>query len=91
LGCVDQIEALAVSHAVLNGRSRLCDDDMNAVKLAESYLVDPLSPNTPKIKALYQQGLGQEDICTSLGMTPETYHPFVSKVLGKACARGIIG
>ena len=77
-------------HVVLNGRSRLCQDDMDVVKLAEGYLVNPLSPNTPKIIALYQQSLGQADICRSLGMSSETYRPHVSKVLSKARARGII-
>ena len=91
LGCVDQVEALAVSHAVLNGRNRLCGDDMEVVRMARGYLVNPSCPNRSRIVALYQQGRSQRDICLLLNRDYEKYRPYVSKVLKKARMRGVIG
>lgn len=91
LGCVDQVEALAVSHAVLNGRNRLCEDDMEVVRMAREYLVNPSCPNRSRIVALYQQGRSQRDICLLLNRDYEKYRPYVSKILKKARMRGVIG
>jgi len=90
LGCVDQVEALAVSHAVLNGRSRLCEDDMEVVRLAREYLSNPLSPNRSRIVVLYQQGRSQRDICLLLNRDYNKYRPYVSKVLKAARLRGVV-
>lgn len=90
LGCVDQVEALAVSHAVLNGRNKLCEDDMKVVRMVRKYLANPSSPNKSRIIELYQQGRSQRDICLLLDRDYEKYRPFVSRVLKVARMRGVI-
>lgn len=89
LGCVDQVEALASSHAVLNDRFWLCEDDLEIVRLARDYLSNPASPNKSKIIQMHKQGRSQSDICLLLNRNYESYRPFVSKVLKEAKLRGI--
>jgi hypothetical protein len=88
-GCADQVEALACSHAILNDRFWLCEDDLDVVKIAREYLVDPASPNKSRIVQFHLQGKNQRDICLLLNMDYETYRPFVSRVIREAKLRGI--
>lgn len=90
LGCADQVEALAISHAVLNGRFWLCEDDLEVVRMAREYIANPLSLIKPRIVNLYQQGRTQRDICLLLNKDYESYRPHVSRVLQEAKVRGII-
>jgi hypothetical protein len=90
LGCADQVEALAVSHAVLNERFWLCEDDLDVVRMAREYVVNPLSLIKPRIVQLHEQGRDQRDICLLLNKNYESYRPHVSRVLKEAKMRGII-
>ena len=90
LGCADQVEALAISHAVLNERFWLCEDDLHVLRMARDYIVNQLSPVKSRILQLYEQGRNQHDICLLLNKDYKSYRPHVSRVLREAKLRGII-
>ncbi len=89
-GQFDLICALLKTHANLNNRNYLCEDDFNLLKKIEPYLVDPLAPNESKIVRFYKEGHGIVDILKLLGK-PASYRDYVERVLRKAKERGIIG
>lgn len=89
IGTYDQLVALVHAHASLNRRDYMCQDDIDFVKSLESYVNDFTAPNQGKIVQLSQNGHSQRDICLILGMNPERYKPYVSRVLKKAKLRGL--
>lgn len=86
----EQILALAKSHACLNGRAEVDDDDIDFVRSIISFCSDPISPNQEKIVRLYMQGRSYKDICLLLNMDYKTYKPYVSRVIQTAKLRGIV-
>lgn len=89
-GQYDLIRALLKTHANMNDRDYLCEDDFNLLKLIEPYLIDPIAPNESRIVEFYKQGRSIKDICLLLGKQEESYKPYVIRVLKKARERGII-
>ena len=90
LGSFDVVKALAQAHASLNQRTKIIQDDLDAIKLARDYLINPMSPNENRIIRLFRQGKNYTDICLILGKEPKSYKPFVSRVVRRAKERGTI-
>jgi hypothetical protein len=90
IGTFDQIRALTHSHAILNTRDYLCDDDINFINVILPYLSNPFASNNAKIIKLRQQGRSYKDIAMMLGKKPASYKGHVSRIIRKAKERGII-
>lgn len=85
----DQAEALAKSHAALNGRNYVCEDDVGLLNYAERYLPNPFRGNAARIRQLHQQGLSPMEICEALNKAP-SYKTTISRVLSQARMDGVI-
>jgi len=91
IGSVDMVRALLSSHACLNGRSNLVEDDFAFAKfIIDNYTINPYSPNRIKIVKFIRAGYKQMDICVLLNKNPEKYQPYVSRVYKMAKARGLV-
>ncbi len=89
-GTDDQIKAIAVAHAYLNGRSEICQDDVDFITSLRQYYNNPFAPNEHKIIQFAKEGRSQKDICLLLNMSPEKYRPYVSRVIKTAKLRGLL-
>ena len=90
MGMFDNIEVLLKAHAVLNGRSRLCEDDFIFLDMVEPFIIDQTAPNQHQILLNYQMGMGVKDNCVNLGKDFENYKSYVYKVIKLAKDRGVI-
>lgn len=88
-GCKDTITAMLKSHAVLNNRNRINLDDLYFVRMMRDYLVDPFTPNQPRIIAFLRQERSYSDICRLLDKSA-SYKSQISKIAKKARERGVI-
>jgi len=87
--CHDVVLAIVRSHAALNNRNYICDDDIEMLRITENFLNNPFAPNESKIIEFYKQGRSYREICMLLGKD-EGYKSYVSRVVKKAKERGII-
>lgn len=83
----DGLKAFCISHAVINGRDHVCNDDFLVITELKKHI--EMIGNAPKIIALHKQGLKIREICKALNKNADTYSSFVSKTIKKAEARGI--
>jgi hypothetical protein len=90
MGTFDMIEMLLKSHAVLNDRKELCEDDFKFLECVEPYLIDGTAKQQHKILMMYQKGVDVKDICIGLCRDPNTYKAYVYRVIDLAVMRGII-
>lgn len=89
LGIGDQIKALLCSHAVLNDRDYICQDDFDFLNLVEPYLVNPNRSNASRIIVWTRQGYKPEDIRLMLN-AEKSYLNYIYKVIAKAKLKGLI-
>ena len=87
--CNDTVNAIVKSHAILNNRDYVCDDDIEILKITEKFLSNPFAPNESKIIKFYKQGKTYTDICNLLGRD-EGYKSYISRVIKKAKERGVV-
>lgn len=85
----DRVVSVVSANALLNGRHKVCDDDLFALSMVQGSLVNPLSPHV-KIVELAIKGLSQVEICEEMGKNPEAYQSYVSRVLSDYRQRGVI-
>ncbi|MHA3964988.1 MAG: hypothetical protein AM325_015785 [Candidatus Thorarchaeota archaeon SMTZ1-45] len=85
----DRIVSIACSNAVLNGRQKVCDEDLVVLGLVQAYLMNPLSRHSDIIQ-LAVKGLTQNEICKRLGKDPSSYQGYVSRVIGEYKGKGVI-
>jgi len=90
LGTHDIVEALLKSHACLNERHFLHDDDFKFLDMIVPYLIDLTATNQHIIVRMANNGLSQKEICENLGKDSTTYQSYVSKVIKTAKLRGIL-
>lgn len=89
LGTHDQIVSLAKSHACLNEREEICQDEIDFLDCLQNYMKNPMSPNDSAIIRFRTEGRTYEDICLLLNKDPKKYIPYVSRVISKAKERGL--
>ena len=85
----DRIVSVASANALLNRRSVVNEDDILVLGLIQGALVNPLSPHV-KIVELASKGMTQIQVCEAMGKNPETYQPYVSKILGEYRRKGVL-
>jgi hypothetical protein len=92
MGCFDRISALIKTHAMLNNRSYVAKDDFQLIEMLFSgrYFVNPMAPNVPRIVELAKLKYSYKDICLLLNQSPETYRPYVTKVINRAKRDGLL-
>lgn len=90
MGVDDQVKTLAEAHCCLNGREKICQDDVDIFSVITPYMNNPFAPNEHKIIGFAKQGRSQKDICLLLNKTSKGYKSYVSDVIKKARLRGIV-
>jgi len=90
MGMFDNLEVLLKAHAVLNGRSKLCEDDFVFLNLVEPYIIDQTAPNQHNILLYHQMGMSAKDICLKLEKEYDKYKSYVYNVIKLAKDRGVI-
>jgi len=85
----DRVKSVLGSNAVLNGRTKIVEDDFSVIDMLEGHLMNPLSPHLEIIRyALH--GYSHRDICFKLKKDPVKYRPYVSRVLKMYRRKGIL-
>lgn len=89
-GQADAVRALVCSHAILNDRFYLCNDDIEILNMTRDYLNNPMRPNRRKIIEFGRQGRSIKDICLLLGKAPDDYKGYASRILKDARNEGLL-
>jgi hypothetical protein len=86
----DMIKSIAVAYAILSGHRRITCSEFRILDMLESYLRNPNESVRLKILELAHQSRSVSDICSILNEDYDSYHPFVSRVIGEYCRRGVL-
>lgn len=89
LGIGDQIKSLLCSHAVLNNRNEICQDDFDFLNLIEPYLINPTKSNAHRIITWTRLGYKPEDIRLMLN-ADKGYLRYIYKVIANAKLKGLL-
>jgi len=94
---MDVVEGLLKSHACLNGRSSIVDDDFEFLNMVRPFLIDKLAPNQHHILKMHLMGKNNLEIAKELRPNvvldknkDHPYRAYVSRVVKTAINRGII-
>jgi hypothetical protein len=86
----DKIKALVCSHALLNGRDYLCDDEWKFLDLLRPHIMNPVKKGKDfEIVRLYMQSMKVKDIAKELGYSPNSLK-VVYNVIERYKKRGVI-
>ena len=86
----DMIKSVAVAYAILSGHRKVTVAEYKYLDMLEPYLRDPEGGVRTTILELTHQGRSKKDICQILNKDPETYRPFVSRVLSEYRKKGTL-
>jgi len=87
-GTFDLLLALCISHASINGRDYIMEDEFKVLDMIKSYIT--VHGNIPKIIEMRKRGYNYKKICEVLGMKYQSYKPYIIRVVKKAKERGIL-
>jgi hypothetical protein len=83
----DKVYSLLLSHALLNGRDHLCEDDWLFLEKIQPYLMEPtMGKKHIRVLLLYNEGKSVDDIAGTVDYSKEN----VYKILDKYRKRGVI-
>jgi len=89
IGMNDVVEAMLKSHACLNKRTKLNEDDFKFLEMLEPFLIDISAPNQHKIILLHLQGKNISEINSEI-YSGRDNRDYIRKTIQTAKFRGIV-